>query len=104
MIERFEAELRGGGAAYGAFDGDALVGFGVLGHRFRGEQLDRLQVDLMYVSRAYRRQGIGTKLMEELADEARIARGVLFVHFFDGNRVRRSFLYGQRRPNRRPGG
>ncbi|GIO70248.1 GNAT family N-acetyltransferase [Paenibacillus cookii] len=79
MIERFEAELRSGGAAYGAFDGDALVGFGVLGHRFRGEQLDRLQVDLMYVSRAYRRQGIGTKLMEELADEAR-KRGASYLY------------------------
>jgi len=79
MIERFEKELRGGGAAYGAFDGETLAGFGVLGHRFRGERQDRLQVDLMYVSRAYRRQGIGTKLMEELSKEAR-KRGASYLY------------------------
>ncbi|MED5015767.1 GNAT family N-acetyltransferase [Paenibacillus chibensis] len=79
MIERFEKELRSGGIAYGAFDGDTLAGFGVLGHRFRGEQMDQLQVDLMYVSRSYRRQGIGTRIMEELCREAK-RRGASYLY------------------------
>ncbi|WP_213533735.1 hypothetical protein [Paenibacillus sp. J45TS6] len=40
------------GAAIGSFDGERLIGFGVLAHRFRGKNQDQLQVDLMYVSRA----------------------------------------------------
>jgi GNAT superfamily N-acetyltransferase len=79
MIERFEEELKGGGIAFGAFDEDTLVGFGVLGHRFRGEHQDRLQVDLMYVSRDYRRQGIGTRIIEELSREAK-ERGASYLY------------------------
>lgn len=74
LKERYLYEIRNGGMALGAFDGDTLVGFGVLAHKFRGPQLDRLQIDLMYVSRKYRRQGIGTRILNSLADEAR-ARG-----------------------------
>jgi len=69
--ERFVYEIRHGGLALGAFDGDTLVGFGVLAHQFRGESKDQLQIDLMYVSRNYRRQGIGTHIMNELSDEAK---------------------------------
>jgi len=69
--ERFVYEIRHGGMALGAFDGDTLVGFGVLAHQFRGDQKDQLQIDLMYVSRNYRRQGIGTHIMNELSDEAK---------------------------------
>nr|WP_249436128.1 GNAT family N-acetyltransferase [Paenibacillus sp. Marseille-Q4541] len=72
--ERYLLELNNGGIAIGAFDGELLIGFGVLAHKFRGENQDQLQVDLMYVSRNYRRQGIGTRILSELADEAR-ARG-----------------------------
>ncbi|WP_237391678.1 GNAT family N-acetyltransferase [Paenibacillus dendrobii] len=79
MMERFSKMLRGGGIAYGAFDGDTLAGFGVLGHQFRGENLDRLQVDLMYVSRSYRRQGIGSRIMEELSREAK-ERGASYLY------------------------
>ncbi|GIO30075.1 MULTISPECIES: GNAT family N-acetyltransferase [Paenibacillus] len=79
MMERFEYELKRGGTAYGAFDGDTLAGFGVLGHRFRGENQDRLQVDLMYVSRPYRRQGIGTRIMEELSKAAK-ERGASYLY------------------------
>ncbi|NEZ44983.1 GNAT family N-acetyltransferase [Paenibacillus alvei] len=71
MEVRYVFELQNGGMAVGAFDGDTLVGFGVLAHQWRGEQRDQLQVDLMYVSRNYRRQGIGSRIMNELAEEAR---------------------------------
>lgn len=71
LKERFQYELTSGGKAYGAFEKDMLVGFAVLAHQFRGESRDQLQVDLMYVSRNYRRQGIATRLMEELSREAK---------------------------------
>jgi len=71
MKERFKYELRNGGKAFGAFDEGLLVGFAVLGHKFRGKDKKQLQVDLMYVSRAYRRKGIGTRLMEQLSFEAK---------------------------------
>ncbi|TYP74724.1 GNAT family N-acetyltransferase [Paenibacillus methanolicus] len=74
MIARFEQELRMGGTAYGAYDGETLVGFGVLANTFRGKDRDQLQVDLMYVTRAYRRQGIGSRIMDALS-EAAIAKG-----------------------------
>lgn len=77
--DRFRYELENGGMAIGAFDGDILVGFGVLAHQFRGENGDRLQVDLMYVSRAYRRRGIGTRIIDELSAEAR-RRGAKYLY------------------------
>jgi GNAT superfamily N-acetyltransferase len=66
-ITRFEAELSNGGTAYGAYNGDKLVGFGVLAHHFRGKDKNQLQLDLMYVSRNYRRQGIGRRIFNELS-------------------------------------
>jgi len=71
---RFCSELENGGAAIGGYDGDRLAGFGLLGHRRIGSQNDTLPIDLMYVGRAYRRRGIGTRLMQLLSGEAS-ARG-----------------------------
>ncbi|OME68143.1 GNAT family N-acetyltransferase [Paenibacillus odorifer] len=70
IISRYEYELSNGGTAFGAFDGDKLVGFGVLAHKFRGYDNDRLQIDLMYVTREYRRRGIGSLIMESLSTVA----------------------------------
>ncbi len=68
---RFLFELKHEGVALGAFDGNTLVGFGVLAHQRRGEHQDMLQTDLMYVSRAYRRQGIATTILDELSKVAK---------------------------------
>ncbi|QHW31673.1 GNAT family N-acetyltransferase [Paenibacillus rhizovicinus] len=68
---RYVMELQKGGAAVGAFDGDTLVGFGVLAHRFRGQAQDQLQLDLMFVSRNYRRQGIGSRILSDLKEKAK---------------------------------
>lgn len=76
---RYLFELNNGGFAIGAFDGERLVGFGVLAHKFRGIDKNQLQIDLMYVTRNYRRQGIGTQIMNELSNEAR-ARGASYVY------------------------
>ncbi|REE94551.1 acetyltransferase (GNAT) family protein [Paenibacillus taihuensis] len=78
MEQRFVEECHRGGFAIGAFiegeNAERFIGFGVLAAPFRGEQRDRLQVDLMYVSRDYRRQGIGSRIFEQLREEA-IRRG-----------------------------
>lgn len=71
---RFRSELEHGGSAVGGYDGDRLAGFGLLGHRLLGPKLDTLPIDLMYVSRPYRRRGMGTRLMQLLSREA-AARG-----------------------------
>jgi len=77
--ERYLHELHNGGLAIGAFDGGTLVAFGVLAHRFRGLNNNRLQIDLMYVDRKYRRQGIGTRIFNMLGDEAR-GRGAEYLY------------------------
>ncbi|MDQ6421761.1 GNAT family N-acetyltransferase [Paenibacillus sp. LHD-117] len=71
LESRFVFELQNGGTAIGAYDDNKLVGFGVLAHLFRGEYKDQLQVDLMYVSRNYRRQGIGTTILQQLSHLAK---------------------------------
>jgi GNAT superfamily N-acetyltransferase len=53
-----------------------LVGFGVLAHKFRGRENEQLQLDLMYVSREYRRQGIGSRIFDALSQVA-IDRGAI---------------------------
>ncbi|QGH36890.1 GNAT family N-acetyltransferase [Gracilibacillus salitolerans] len=70
IISRYEYELRNGGTAYGAYDREKLVGFGVLAHKFRGKDNNQLQLDLMYVTREYRRQGVGSRIFEALSREA----------------------------------
>jgi len=77
--ERYVYELQNGGLAVGAFVEETLVAFGVLAHRFRGLNNNRLQIDLMYVDRKYRRQGIGTCIFNMLGDEAR-RRGAEYLY------------------------
>ncbi|KQX68219.1 GNAT family N-acetyltransferase [Paenibacillus sp. Root444D2] len=79
IISRYEYEIDNGGTAYGAFDEDKLVGFGVLAHKFRGRDNNQLQIDLMYVSRQYRRQGIGSQIFNELSKVA-IAEGAKYLY------------------------
>ncbi|SEG71497.1 GNAT family N-acetyltransferase [Paenibacillus sp. UNC499MF] len=79
IISRYERELENGGTAVGAYDGDTLVGFGVLANTFRGREKDRLQIDLMYVTRDYRRQGIGSRIMKELS-EAAVEKGAKYLY------------------------
>ncbi|WP_174806437.1 GNAT family N-acetyltransferase [Paenibacillus amylolyticus] len=76
---RYVYELEQGGMAYGAFADDQLIGFGVLAHQYRGKERNRLQVDLMYVSRGYRRQGIGKRILNELGEEAK-KRGAQYLY------------------------
>ena len=63
-----------GGWFYGAFDDAALVGVAVLESKFIGKRKDQLQLKFLHVSRAYRKNGLGSKLFELARATAR-ARG-----------------------------
>ena len=69
LTDRWQDYLKDGGVFLGAFDGEKLTGFAVL--RFN---LTPSQAELagLFVSPAYRRQGIATKLNDEVV---RLARG-----------------------------
>ncbi len=68
-IKQWSPELENGGVMLGAFDGDLLVGFVILGHSLRpGRQM---QLVALHVSRDYRRQGIATQLFAEISRMAK---------------------------------
>jgi GNAT superfamily N-acetyltransferase len=79
IISRYEHELKNGGTAFGAYKGDKLVGFGVLANKFRGKEYNQLQIDLMYVTREYRRQGIGSRIFNALS-KAAIEKGAELLY------------------------
>ncbi|WP_126249057.1 GNAT family N-acetyltransferase [Chitinophaga rhizosphaerae] len=79
LQERYIATLAAGGFATGAFSNGVLVGFGVLGHAWIGENGNQLAVELLYVSRDFRRRGIGTQILDRLAGEAR-KRGAVYLY------------------------
>ena len=67
-IQLLRHKLRSGGDIIGAFDGEALVGLIALRHRLTP---DSAELAGLWVSRAYRRQGIARRLTGELIRLAR---------------------------------
>jgi GNAT superfamily N-acetyltransferase len=74
----------------GAFDGDALVGNGVLDTIWRGPRGDLLQLARLHVSRDYRGKGVGMALFEHARAAARErgARGLYISSAESENTVR----------------
>jgi GNAT superfamily N-acetyltransferase len=68
-VAAWRATLAAGGAAWGAFRGDRLVGIIVLHRWIRAPSTDQLEA--MFVDRSARRQGIASALMRVLEREAR---------------------------------
>ncbi|HSN77940.1 MAG TPA: GNAT family N-acetyltransferase [Anaerolineae bacterium] len=60
-----------GGWFYGLFDDGRLVGVAVLESRFIGRPCDQLQLVFLHVSHGHRDQGLGRRLFELAATEAR---------------------------------
>jgi len=60
-----------GGTVYGAFDDSKIAGMAALESRFIGKDKDQLQLYILFVSKDYRKEGIGKKLMELSMDKAR---------------------------------
>lgn len=87
-----------GGACWGAFDGETLVGVAVLESRFIGAQRDRLQLKFLHVSQRCRRTGVGGALLDAARARARAlgARALYVsatpsentVHFYLGRGAR----------------
>lgn len=71
FIRALTLKIKGGGRLVGAFDNDLLVGIAALGGEFIGENRDELQMAFLYVSHAYRRQGIAHRLMDRMCELAR---------------------------------
>lgn len=58
------------GVLIGAFDNEDLVGITGVENRFRGIRRDTLKMDILFVSRSYRKQGIGNRLVIEASKVA----------------------------------
>jgi GNAT superfamily N-acetyltransferase len=67
LIASWERILDRGGAVYGALLGDRLVGVAVLRPRLTAA---RAQLQSLFVSRAYRRQGVARRLVGEVERRA----------------------------------
>jgi GNAT superfamily N-acetyltransferase len=67
-ILRWQGFVRSGGAAFGAFEAGALVGFAVLRV---GLTDDSAQLASLYVDREWRRHGLASQLVEAVVDSAR---------------------------------
>jgi ribosomal protein S18 acetylase RimI-like enzyme len=71
QIDFCQGHLDRGGIMIGAFQGEALVGIGLLQPEIR----DGLaQLAYLHVSSGYRRLGVGSRLMEEMLKEAKNRR------------------------------
>jgi ribosomal protein S18 acetylase RimI-like enzyme len=85
FIMAWERILDAGGAIYGALRGDRLVGVAVLRPRLTAA---RAQLQSLYVSRAYRRQGVARRLVE--AVERRASAGGARELYVSSNRALRA--------------
>jgi ribosomal protein S18 acetylase RimI-like enzyme len=67
--------LQRSGRMYGSFDGEKLVGIGIIQQEIRK---GIAQLAYLHVSNHYRRKGIGVHITEELTREAQRVRGTNF--------------------------
>ena len=67
LIECFDR----GGWFHGLFEGEAIVGAVVVDNKRIGKRGDRLQLEFLHVSSAYRKRGLGSRLFEMARSVAR---------------------------------
>jgi predicted N-acetyltransferase YhbS len=80
LININKSLLARGGSAWGAFDGDRLVGIASLDSEFIGRKGDTLNMAILHVSHGYRGRGIGTRLMEFTKERAlELGAGRIYV-------------------------
>ncbi len=70
-IEILNEQYDNGGTIYGAFDDLRLVGISGIINGFRGRKKDILEFGPLWVSKEYRRQGIGRRLVEIAKEKAK---------------------------------
>lgn len=70
-IKGLNVQLDNGGELYGTFDGLRLVGIAGIHSGFRGSNKDTLEFGPLWISKEYRRCGIGRKLVKMAKDKAK---------------------------------
>jgi GNAT superfamily N-acetyltransferase len=70
-VARLEELLDADGLALGAWEADGLIGLASLDLRPVGGDPTRMKLDMLYVSAGRRGHGIGRRLVEQLATQAR---------------------------------
>lgn len=71
LVDRLILLYHRGGYIIGVFNGSEIVGMAAVENILRGEQRNRLKLDILFVSAGYRKQGIGRMLVELARDKAR---------------------------------
>lgn len=66
-----EIHMENDQSAFGAFDGEKIVGFAILMHSIFGATAKYIQLDCFQVSEPYRKRGIGKALFAIVCEEAR---------------------------------
>jgi len=64
--------IESGGIAYGAFDGEKIIGFSSVSLNAFGSQKQYVELKMIQVSFQYRSKGIGRKLFEYLVDSVKL--------------------------------
>ena len=78
-VARLEAVFESAGSVFGAWDDGRLVGVGSLDPSSVGGHAAVMKLDMLYVDAGYRGRGIGRRLTDTLANEAR-ARGATSLY------------------------
>jgi ribosomal protein S18 acetylase RimI-like enzyme len=76
FVDKWLSEIRSGGAALGAFDGDRLVGIAVVRYCLTETMA---QLTALFVSRGHRRRGVARRLTQEAS---RLARSAGAAHLY----------------------
>ncbi len=71
IIERQKILISEGGTLIGAFDGPTLVGVTSMENKFRGHKKKYVKMDILFVSREYRGEGIARSLVKSIAGLAK---------------------------------
>jgi GNAT superfamily N-acetyltransferase len=70
-IKALEKTIQNDGLVLGAYDIENLIGFVSLESQFFGSQFNYVLLDQMFISKSYRNQGIGKKLMSACINQAK---------------------------------
>lgn len=70
-IVRLKKDYDSGGVVVGAFKEDKIAGMIAIQNRLRGTQKDTILMDILYVSREYRKYGVGKMLVNYIKKKSK---------------------------------
>lgn len=71
-LQRYKDTVSSGGKVFGCFDENTLVGYGTVNAEIFGIQERYILLDQLFVSKDYRRKGIGKTLFYLCAEQAKV--------------------------------